>query len=285
MGCPPMMRHRITHATTFNYDGRAGSSYNEARLTPRSNADQLVVHSRIEVTPTPFTYGYTDYFGTFVHTFEVLDPHETMTVTAVSTVQVQRRAPVPAGLAWHDLEHPRVSDRWTEYLAITPVVESPPDLTLLTREIADSSATPGEAARRVCELLNDEVAYEFGATDVESHAAAAWDTRKGVCQDLAHLAIGSLRRLGIPTRYVSGYLHPSSEPVVGETVVGESHAWVEWWDGDWCAFDPTNRAVPEDRYVVVATGRDYGDVRPLGGVFSGAGTSGMQVRVEVTRLA
>ncbi len=101
---------------------------------------------------------------------------------------------------------------------------------------------------------------------------------------MAHLVIGGLRLLGVPARYVSGYLHPRQEPVVGETVGGESHAWVEWWDGDWHGYDPTNDDEPGDRHVVVATGRDYGDVRPLSGIFTGAGTSSMFVDVQVTRL-
>jgi transglutaminase-like putative cysteine protease len=102
---------------------------------------------------------------------------------------------------------------------------------------------------------------------------------------MAHLVIGGLRALRIPVRYVSGYLHPTADPAVGETVQGESHAWVEWWDDGWHGFDPTNDLEPGERWVVVATGRDYLDVKPLSGIFSGAGTSSMFVQVDVTRLA
>ncbi len=95
---------------------------------------------------------------------------------------------------------------------------------------------------------------------------------------MVHLALGGLRSVGIPARYVSGYFHPDAEPVVGETVPGESHAWVEWWDDGWRAFDPTNDREPGDRYVSVATGRDYLDVKPLSGIYSGGGTSRCQRR-------
>ena len=101
---------------------------------------------------------------------------------------------------------------------------------------------------------------------------------------MAHIVIGALRSIGIPTRYVSGYLHPSVDPVIGEPVSGESHAWVEWWDEGWRGFDPTNDTEPGDRHVIVATGRDYNDVKPLSGIFSGSGTSRMFVDVQVTRL-
>ena len=105
-----------------------------------------------------------------------------------------------------------------------------------------------------------------------------------MCQDVAHIAIGALRSIGIPARYVSGYLHPRLDPVVGEPVSGESHAWVEWWDDGWRGFDPTNDTEPGDRHVIVALGRDYNDVKPLSGIFSGSGTSSMFVDVQVTRL-
>jgi transglutaminase-like putative cysteine protease len=127
--------------------------------------------------------------------------------------------------------------------------------------------------------------YRRGATDVLTPAADAWQQRAGVCQDIAHVVIGSLRTLGIPARYVSGYLHPAKDAAVGETVEGESHAWVEWWDGTWCGYDPTNDEPIGDRHVVIASGRDYGDVRPLRGIYSGGATSSMFVSVRVTRLA
>jgi transglutaminase-like putative cysteine protease len=127
--------------------------------------------------------------------------------------------------------------------------------------------------------------YRSGSTHVKSTGAEAWRQRSGVCQDMAHVAIGAMRHLGIPARYVSGYLHPRREPEVGETVRGESHAWVEWWDEGWHAFDPTNDGEPGDRYVVLATGRDYGDVKPISGIFTGARTEKMHVDVHITRLA
>jgi transglutaminase-like putative cysteine protease len=94
-----------------------------------------------------------------------------------------------------------------------------------------------------------------------------------------------LRSLGIPARYVSGYLHPKATAAIGETVAGESHAWVEFWDGSWIGFDPTNDRLIDDQHVVVARGRDYADVTPLKGIYSGPKSTGLGVTVEVTRLA
>ena len=276
------MQLRIVHATRFEYDGKAVASYNQARLTPLTTTEQIVAHSRIEVTPAPWTFDYRDYFGTAVTAFEVLDPHDAMVVTATSTVYADRSAAPPPRTTWEGLA--TVADRWTEYLAVTPSVEPPPELAAQVTSLRAQADLPGRAAREVCALVHREVEYRVGATDVHTRAADAWEQRAGVCQDMAHLAIGAIRSMDIPARYVSGYLHPSKDPVVGETVTGESHAWVEWWDEGWHAFDPTNDTEPNDRYVVVATGRDYSDVKPLSGVYSGAATSAMTVEVTVTRL-
>ncbi|MFT4288308.1 transglutaminase family protein [Nocardioides sp.] len=279
------MQLRVVHTTGFEYDGKAVASYNQARLTPLSTPEQIVVHHRLEVSPKPWTYSYRDYFGTEVTFFEVLDPHDSMRVTATSTVVVNRPVAAPPALSWSSLAEREVADRWTEYLMLPDLVLPPADFAAEVRAIADSAALPGEAARAVCELVNREVSYLPGSTDVRTHASQAWEQRAGISQDMVHLVIGALRTIGIPARYVSGYFHPSVDPVVGETLTGESHAWVEWWDDGWKPFDPTNVTEPHDSYVAVATGRDYTDVKPLSGIYSGAQTSRMFVSVDITRLA
>lgn len=155
---------------------------------------------------------------------------------------------------------------------------------LLSR-VREQSDTPARYARAVTDLVHDQVAYDTSSTQVHSNAVEVWQARSGVCQDLAHLVIGGLRLAGVPARYVSGYLHPSTEAAIGEAVTGESHAWVEWWDGTWVGFDPTNLQTPDEHYVLVGTGRDYNDVAPLSGIYSGAETSAMFVEVSITRRA
>lgn len=278
------MQLRIAHTTGFEYDGKATASFNEARLTPLTMPGQIVMHSRLEVTPTPWTYSYRDYWGSQVTAFEVLDPHHSLTIVSSATVQTNR---LPAGdpvLSWEQLREPSVLDVHTEFLELPARVAPADDLVAASRDLVASSDSPTEAALKVCDLVYREVKYVSGSTAVDAFAAHSWGERTGVCQDMAHIAIGAMRSQGIPTRYVSGYLHSNKDPEIGETVRGESHAWVEWWDGEWRAFDPTNDLEPGDRHVVVATGRDYGDVKPLSGIFSGTGTSRMFVDVSVTRL-
>jgi transglutaminase-like putative cysteine protease len=279
------MQLRIVHSTHYEYAGPAVASYNQARLTPLTTPEQIVVHSRLEVSPQPWTYEYRDYFGSHVIAFEVLDPHSSMTVTATSTVQVNR-APTPAPSAsWEELASREVADRWTEYLVLPSLVAPAEDLAGLVKEIAAGADLPGTAAREVCALVAGSVEYRSGSTDVSTTAAGAWEQRAGVCQDMAHVALGALRSVGIPARYVSGYFHPAPAPEVGTPTPGDSHAWVEWWDHGWHPYDVTSSAEPDDRYVVLATGRDYNDVKPVSGIYSGPPTTDMTVSVEVTRLS
>ncbi len=278
------MQLRIVHSTVFEYDGTATASYNQARMTPRTSAEQIVLHSRLEVWPPPWTQTYRDYFGTQVTAFEVLDPHDSLTVSATSTVQTNRRRAVAPALSWADLADPRVVDGKTEYVRASELVAPPPDLLARAQALAADADTPSEAAGALCGLVYDEVSYITGSTSVMTHAADAWVQRAGVCQDMAHLVIGALRAIGIPARYVSGYQHPATEPVPGDVVPGESHAWVEWWDDGWRGWDVANAVEPLDQHVVVAAGRDYTDVRPLSGIYTGAATSAMTVSVKLTCL-
>jgi transglutaminase-like putative cysteine protease len=278
------MQLRIAHTTGFEYDGKANTSFNEARLTPLTLPGQIVVHSRVEVSPTPWAYTYKDYWGSQVTAFEVLDPHTSLTVTASATVHTDRAPVGDPVMSWEEMRSEAVADIHTEYLILPERVLPTDDLVTAAKDVAAASATPSEAAREVCSLVHNEVKYVSGSTTVDAFAAHAWKERTGVCQDIAHIVVGALRAIDIPTRYVSGYLHPKTDPVVGDTAKGESHAWVEWWDDGWRGFDPTNDTEPGDRHVITATGRDYNDVKPLSGIFSGSGTSRMFVDVQVTRL-
>ncbi len=277
------MRMRVTHVTGYKYEGTVSASYNEARMTPVTGPGQLVLNTRLDVTPSPWTYRYKDYWGSMVTSFEVHEPHHELLVSATSSVQVSRTPVQPRMLDWDAVHTPAVADELCEFLDVSDRVEPGEELTGLLGPLRVEADTPTAYARAVCALVHREMEYVVGSTQVHGTAAEAWADRKGVCQDLAHLVIGALRVQGVPARYVSGYLHPSAEPQVGETVVGESHAWIEWWDGAWVAFDPTNEVEPDDRYVMVGSGRDYVDVAPLAGIFAGGETSSLFVEVSLTR--
>jgi transglutaminase-like putative cysteine protease len=274
---------RIKHTTGYHYEKGAMASFNEARMTPMTTSEQYVLRSRLDVTPTPWSYEYRDYWGTTVTSFEVHDPHSDLIVVATSIVDTQEVPAKPHAIGWDDLTDD-VKDEWCEYLVLSDWVAPADDLRELLDGLRATAERPGDYARAAVELLHSRIAYVPGSTEVTTTAADAWAAQTGVCQDFAHLSLGALRHAGVPARYVSGYLHPSPDPVVGETVQGESHAWIEWWDGEWVAWDPTNAIAPGPRHVVVAKGRDYGDSPPLRGIFSTAGGSELFVGVEITRL-
>ena len=275
---------RVVHTTGFSYTGEVEASFNEARMTPPSGPDQLTVLNRVEISPSAWTQTYTDYWGCAVTAFEVNEAHRELTVTATSTVRVARTQPVSGALAWEDLRGRDFFEEHVEFLEVDETCDPPADLAEIGRTLRTKADRPGDFAAEVCRLIHDEVEYETGSTDVQTLAAEAWEQRHGVCQDLAHLVLGLLRSHGIPARYVSGYLHPDPEAGVGVQVAGESHAWVEWWDGDWVAWDPTNASPVGNSHVEVAHGRTYADVAPLRGIFAGAETADMFVEVAITRL-
>ncbi len=275
---------RIVHRTGYTYPGGAVASYNEARMTPQSSHEQVVVHTRVDISPTPWVYSYTDYWGTRVTAFEVHERHEELGVVATSTVDVDRMVRTGEGLGWAELTAPDVAKDLAEMLELSHFVEPGANLRARLDGLA-ADRTPAETARAVTDLIYDGVAYTPGVTGVHTRAAEAWEGRRGVCQDIAHLTIGCLRVLGIPARYVSGYVMPRRDAEIGEPLRGESHAWVQWWDGEWVGFDPTNNIPPGDQHVDVAWGRDYSDVTPLRGIFTGVATASMFVEVEMTRLA
>ena len=273
------MRLEIRHTTGYRYDTEVLSSYNEARLIPQTGLTQLTLSSAVTTRPDAVQQRYWDYWGTQVTVFDVHVPHTELEVTCTSVVDTADAAG-PGGATWEAVE--RVGDTHVELLR--PSARTTPDGEL-AEVAAGRTGSPYEVVVGLGELVRERVAYVPGSTGVATSAVEAWQLGKGVCQDIAHVTLALLRRAGVPARYVSGYLHPTVEPLVGETVTGESHAWIEAWLGGWWGFDPTNGIPAGERHVVVARGRDYTDVPPLKGVYAGGGSHSLGVTVEVTRLA
>ncbi len=277
-------RLRIKHVTGFTYAGTAYASYNEARMTPLTVAGQNTLFSQIECNPGAATWRYRDYWGTAVTVFDLQRPHQQLRVTASSLVETADR-PVPdARLSWEELRAPSTVDKFLEYLTPTELTAVDDELAEVAASVA-GGASADDTAQAIAEWVRGQVEYQPGSTGVRTSAREAWALRKGVCQDIAQLTAGMLRRVGIPARYVSGYLYPRTDASVGDAVEGQSHAWVEWFTGEWIGFDPTNGVPAGRRHVIVARGRDYADVTPLKGVYHGAPATDLGVTVEITRLA
>lgn len=277
-------RLRIKHTTRVSYAQAAVSSHNEVRMTPLTLPGQTTLDARVTVTPAATTWSYWDYWGTQVTGFDLMDPHADLTITASSLVETSPPGPLPEAPAWTEVAERVAGSRLLEFAGTTPRTTVPAELVGKARETA-AGLDPHGTAVAVAAMVADRVGYLPGVTGVNTSAAEAWDQGAGVCQDIAHLTIALLRGLGLPTRYVSGYLHPEREAELHRPVAGQSHAWIEYWAGDWCGYDPTNRTRADESHVVVGRGRDYDDVTPHKGIYRGVPGGPPEVTVEFTRVA
>jgi transglutaminase-like putative cysteine protease len=279
-----MWRMRVVHATGYAYKSPVTASFNGARLTPRSDSRQNVVLNRIETVPATRSYRYVDYWGTAVTAFDLHAPHAELEVTASSVVETDKDEVPEDKLTWEDLDSAAVRDKFDEYLTASEFTPASRRLTRVGERIAKYH-DPQQAVIEAAQWVHTELAYVPGTTGVHSSGLDALREGKGVCQDFAHLTLIVLRSMGIPARYVSGYLHPNAKAKVGDTIEGQSHAWIQAWTGGWWHYDPTNDKEINEQYISVGVGRDYHDVTPLKGIYSGEGSTDLDVIVEITRLA
>jgi transglutaminase-like putative cysteine protease len=281
-------RLQVVHTTRVSYTAPVRASFNEARMTPLTLPTQVTLESRVSAGSGVPVWTYCDYWGTFVSVFDITEPHESLSVRAQATVETGQGLDdddaAPAPLPWAELRAQAAVSRLFEFGLPTPLTTVTPGVAAKVLD-AVRGADPVEAATEIAARVRAQVSYMAGATGVRTNAQEAWDQGQGVCQDMAHVTVALLREAGLPARYVSGYLHADPDAEPGETLVGESHAWVEYWAGSWLPLDPTSGAAVRERHVVVARGRDYLDIPPLKGIYHGAPTSSLDVTVEVTRLA
>ncbi|CDP89050.1 MULTISPECIES: transglutaminase family protein [Mycolicibacterium] len=279
-----MWRLRVVHSTGYAYKSAVTASFNEARLTPRSDSRQNVILNRVETIPATRSYRYVDYWGTAVTAFDLHAPHTELEVSGSSVVETEVAEKPEERASWDDLRSEAVIDRFDEVLSPTHYTPHSRRIARVGQRIAREH-DPFEAVTAVAQWVRSELDYVPGTTGVHSSGLDALREGKGVCQDFAHLSLIMLRAMGIPARYVSGYLHPTREAAVGDTIDGQSHAWIQAWAGGWWHYDPTNDSEITEQYVSVGVGRDYSDVAPLKGIYSGEGSTDLDVVVEVTRLA
>jgi transglutaminase-like putative cysteine protease len=260
---------------------------NELRLTPRSLPNQQVLSFDLRIQPGPATlHRRTDYFGNEVTTVAVFETHNVFLIQANSLVDVQAPSSETASsLAWEearDLIAAQPDDpslEAIEFVFDSPFVSAGPELL----EFAQPTFTPGrpllEALRELSHRIYSEFQYRPRSTSIETPLLEVLRNRQGVCQDFAHVMIGALRSLRLPARYTSGYLRSGPKHQGAEA----SHAWVSAFvpGMGWLGFDPTNDVMPSDGHVILAWGRDYGDVTPVKGIAVGGGAHSVEVEVSV----
>lgn len=290
------MKYKITHATRYRYSDAVPISHNLVHLAPRETFRQSCFNYRLLIHPTPaFRSHRTDCYGNRVEHFAIQHAHHGLTVTATSFVDVRPVGPDPGSgsPAWEavveEMRHDRSSAGLSrfEFVFDSTVIRASRELA----QYARTSFTPGrpvlEAARDLTHRIHTEFQYDSKATNVSTPIETVLSNRRGVCQDFAQVEVGCLRSIGIPARYVSGYLR--TEPPAGQPRligVDASHAWVSIYCGPlgWIDWDPTNDLMVSTDHITVAWGRDYVDVSPVQGTFLGGGQHTMSTSVDVVPI-
>lgn len=289
-------RYRVRHVTRYTYDDVLEACYNRGLLQPRETPSQRVLASEVLATPpSDLMASHLDYFGNHSLYLETREPTTELTVAATSVVQVDWPEPDLATLdgwtvagAAAELAASRDAVELAEFTLPSPLVA----MGTKVHAYAASELAPdrplGEAIDALLHRIHADFSYQQGTTSVRTTLAELLDLRQGVCQDFAHLAVGCLRSVGLPARYVSGYLETAPAPGADKLQGADAtHAWASVLTprGDWLDLDPTNDHFADSRYIVTAWGRDFSDVSPLRGVvFTEAAASDLVVEVDVDPL-
>ena len=265
------MKLRIEHITTFTYDLPISEAYTEMRLAPIDLGGQRRTSFRLKTEPGGEVTRYLDRYGNEVHYFDVLQRHQQLRVIVASEVQTSEKF-VDDQLELSPLD---------QYDYLTPTLYAPEHE--LIHQLAEANVVAGNKIATVYALMtavHQALQYERGATDVKTTADEALQIGKGVCQDYAHVMLACCRLSGLPARYVSGYLYSPNAPEMA------SHAWVDVFvtEHGWRSLDPTHNCPQDERYVRVATGRDYADVPPTRGMYKGKAKEKMEVAVQVNEI-
>ena len=281
------MIYSVRHTTTFRYEPAVRESVMEVRLQPRSDGDQRCLRFALTVEPVANVMQYEDFMGNTVHHFDIAGSHAQVKVTANSSIEVQK-LPAPQasdGGDWNDLDALVEAGDYWEMLLPSHFARSSEPLDALAAELrCERRGNPFALLAELNTAIYQGFAYVPNSTKVDSPIEEALQARQGVCQDFAHIMIALIRRLKVPSRYVSGYMFHRDEEKEDRSLDGASHAWVEALVPrlGWVAFDPTNNLVGGDRHIRVAIGRDYADVPPTRGVYKGEAQSELSVAVTVS---
>ncbi|MCW5559827.1 MAG: transglutaminase family protein [Verrucomicrobiae bacterium] len=287
------MTYRILHRTHYEYSEPVSVSHHAARVTPRDSGHQRLEEFAMSIQPEPALRKMrTDYFGNDICFFSIQERYRRFTLEAFSQVTVTAGTPPAPALspAWEeavamfrDPVSPEVVEPY-QFCFDSPMVRTSPELADYARESFTADVPLLVAVADLNRRVFDDFKYDPVATTVATPLEDVWASRRGVCQDFAHMAIACLRSLGVPARYVSGYLRtrpPEGQP--RRIGADASHAWFAAYCPSigWVDFDPTNNLLPGEEHITVACGRDFTDVSPLSGIISGGGSHEVTVSVDV----
>jgi transglutaminase-like putative cysteine protease len=286
-----MMRYSIRHVTTFEYDAPIAESVMELRMRPATTGAQRCLQFDVTVEPEARVFAFQDSRGNWVHHFNVPQRHERLTIAAQAQVDLESPAPLPGALphdAWTEVDRQGADGEDWDFRhesAFTPWSDALIGFADSLASARRRDVDPLTTVRQVMAAIHREFEYVPKSTRVDSPVDEALAARRGVCQDFSHIMLATLRRLGLPCRYVSGYLAPRDVDRTGSRSAPiATHAWVEVkLPGiGWIGLDPTNNDEAGTRHISVGIGRDYADVPPTRGVFKGRSSSTLSVSVGIS---
>lgn len=291
-----MKKYTIQHKTSYTYLGPVSLCHNIARLMPRNTQEQTCSNTHMHIEPKPDRINeYEDFFGNKVIYFSIEKEHWELTVDVTSEVEIRRsnkvHMPTHPQANLEDIKREFVKDgaetlEIRQYLFDTPMTARSEEVLQYVLKSFTTGRPVFEATEELTHRIYKDFEYKPGHTTIATPLSVVMRERKGVCQDFAHLAIACLRAIGVPARYVSGYIETLSlegaEKLIG---VDASHAWFSIYlpNRGWTDFDPTNNCLVGDQHITIGWGRDYADIAPLEGIILSSGSHELSVSVDVKR--
>jgi transglutaminase-like putative cysteine protease len=279
--------YSVRHLTRFEYSRPVCETLMEVRMQPRTDVNQRCLTFALSVSPRCRVFSYRDHLGNSVHHFDIPREHGTLVIIAESLIELQRFPDVPDCLdpsAWNELDRLiAAGDYWEMLLPSTLTQPTPAVVELASQLDVHRRDDPMTVLRQLNARLHDYFDYVPRSTTVDTPVDEAIEQRKGVCQDFTHTMIALVRHIGIPCRYVSGYLHHTDKDGLRSLPLA-THAWMDAFlpHLGWVGFDPTNNVIAHTAHIRTALGRDYSDVPPTRGIYRGAVTEELHVAVQVT---
>jgi len=271
-----MLLH-IQHETKLSYSEPVSETVFEVRMAPPSDEDQTNLGYHLRISPSAPVTIYRDGFGNRIELFNILTSYRELTINASSIVRVHRQSPQSRLAKVEPEADPRdlFALESAEYLQPSPLVKACRELDDFVQSIPPPGGSVLDTIQSLAEAVRSRLAYEKKVTSARTPVGEALRLGRGVCQDFAHLFLGGCRGIGLPARYVSGYVHQPGEVA--------THAWCQVWVGKagWIDIDPTRGNFPDNDYVTIAIGRDYSDVAPNRGVWKGQAGETIRVMVKV----
>jgi transglutaminase-like putative cysteine protease len=285
------MKYKLKHQTLYTYVNEVHNYQSIICLQPQNSNKQICTNFKIEIEPKPAKiYSRTDYFGNVQHYFSLHESHKSLKVLVSSEIEVINN-PVES-YNTITCEEAREKFKTDQALKVAVLLYQLPsqyiswdkEIVAFAETCLISNASLFEGILNLIKKIFTEFQFKSGATNVNTPLKTVLRERKGVCQDFSHLAIACLRSLGIPARYVSGYIEtlpPKGKPKLEGS--DASHAWISVYipEMGWCEFDPTNNMIPQQRHIITAYGRDFADVSPLKGIIFSSGDHKVKVEVDV----